>query len=56
MDPRFMRSNLVEGNGFLRTIKIHSTQFYGRVIKTLAPCQEIFSMLKNPLKYERDTP
>jgi hypothetical protein len=48
-------SNLVESNGFLMVIKIHSMTSFGGQVKLSTPCCEsLWRILKNPAEYERD--
>jgi hypothetical protein len=37
LDPRFTGSNLAKDGGFLRVIKIHSTNYFGGEVKPSAP-------------------
>jgi hypothetical protein len=39
LDPRFAGSSLVDGNGFLRGIKISSIPSFGGKVKMSAPCK-----------------
>jgi hypothetical protein len=42
LDPRVVGSNLVEGSGFLRAIKIRSTPYFGGKVKSSATCHKDF--------------
>jgi hypothetical protein len=55
LHPRFAGLNPAEGNGFLRTIKIHSTISFDGEVKPSAPCHKILWHTKDPLRYDRDT-
>jgi hypothetical protein len=48
LDTRFEGSNPVEGDEFLRTIKICSTTSFGGEVKLPVPCCKIYGMLKIP--------
>jgi hypothetical protein len=53
LDLRFAGSNPVEGDGFLRAIKIRSKNiFFGEEVKPLAPCRKILQHVKEPYEYE----
>jgi hypothetical protein len=46
LDSKFAVSNPVEGDGFLKAIKIYSTPSFGREVKPSAPCRNIFRNVK----------
>jgi hypothetical protein len=46
LDPKFVGSNPAEGDGFLRTLKIHSTPFFRGEVKPEAPCHNILRYVK----------
>jgi hypothetical protein len=50
LDPRFVVSNSVEIDRFLRAIKIHSMHSFGGEVKPSSPCQQIFQHVKNPFQ------
>jgi hypothetical protein len=54
LNSRFAGSNPAEGDEFLRAIKICSATSFGGEVKSLATCRRFYSILNNPLMYERD--
>jgi hypothetical protein len=49
--PWFAGSNPVEGDGFIRPIKIRSMISFGREVKPKAPLRKILRHVKNHSKY-----
>jgi hypothetical protein len=47
LDPRFVGSNPVKGDGFLRAVKICSTPAFGGEVRQEAPCRKILQHVKN---------
>jgi hypothetical protein len=47
LDPRFVSSDSVEGDEFLRAIKFHSTPSFEGEVKMLAPCCKILWHVKD---------
>jgi hypothetical protein len=50
LDPRFAGSNPAEDDGFLRSIKIHSTPSFGGEVKPSVPCRKILQHVKEPCR------
>jgi hypothetical protein len=50
-----MGSNLVESDGLLMAIKIHSMTSFGGQAELTAPCHNILQHVKDLLRYDRDT-
>jgi hypothetical protein len=48
MDPNFAGSNTAEDDGFLRTIKIGSTTFFGEEVKPSVSCRKVLRKIKSP--------
>jgi hypothetical protein len=52
LDPSFVSSDTVEGDGFLRAIKICSTPFFGGKVKPSAPSRANHSSKESYQVYE----
>jgi hypothetical protein len=50
LDPRIEGPNPVQGDGFLRMIKIRSTPSFVGEVKPSAHAVRVYGMLKNPSK------
>jgi hypothetical protein len=55
LDPRFAGSNPVEDDGFLRVIKIRSTNSCGGEVKPSDQYRKILRHVKDPYVYETET-
>jgi hypothetical protein len=52
--PKVCRFEPGQGDGFLRTIKIRSTHFFGWEVKTEVPCRKVVRHVKELLKSHWD--